>query len=40
MFDAISKLMMRIHEILVSTKRWYTFFIYFEMKFPQEKIHV
>ena len=38
MFDVVSKLMMQIHKILVSTKRWSKFFIYFEIKFPQEKI--
>ena len=38
MFDVISKLLMQIHEILASTKRWSKFFIYFEMKFPREKI--
>ena len=38
MFDVVSKLMMQIHKILVSTERWSKFFIYFEMKFPQEKL--
>ena len=38
MFNVVSKLMMQIHKILVSTKRWSKFFIYFEMKFPQEKL--